>query len=255
MNPKHITFSVITRHRAQDIHREKFLALQEERIVLGKDDRRKVLPSGNGMFNDWMQGGAAGLMYGTSHVIFLDDDTIPCEGFLEVARKAVEAMPDKLLCFYCGHKQMIGLPHGQWMGSHDSMTGVCEVIPNRVLMEARVWLRENILPHQLENQPDDFLLNIYAMCNNKLTYHSVPSLVEHGDPDFSTQGNEKCSGRTASVPPLSGQEMSQITWTNWVTLAGRIYSDNHWFALCILKDPLKYVGRMCQIHCTLETWS
>lgn len=167
----------------------------------------------------------AGIASGADWIVVLNDDALPCEGFEEVAAKALAARSARdPVCFFTNHPEAASeaLANGGWYTTHDGLVGVGCALSS---IAARRFLSfcDNILDGEFT---DDGRINLFAMYFGLRVHTTVPSLVDHQLPDVSLVGNEKHGERTAVVPPSDLVRL--VDWTKPPVHAGRMYNGNHW---------------------------
>lgn len=157
-------------------------------------------------------------------IVVLNDDALPCEGFAEVAEKALAARdPRDPVCFYTAHPKAAEVLPAHWYTTHDDLVGVGCALSRQSAIEFLEWVDRN---PGMSDFSDDGQINLWAMATGLLIHTTVPSLVDHQLPDESMVTWSSPDARTAVVPPT--EEMRYIDWTGRASHLGRKRHGNHW---------------------------
>ncbi len=152
---------------------------------------------------------------GVTHVVLLNDDALPCPGFVEAARAALSVRSQHPVCFYSGH-EVARLAYEQgdaWWTSDDGLVSVACALPVELARDFLAWERESLVERPFPGISEDGRLNIWAMAHGRPIWHAR-GLVEHGAPTDSLVGNAGHDGRTSYTPlPRTEQEARDIDWT------------------------------------------
>jgi hypothetical protein len=164
----------------------------------------------------------AGIASGADWIVVMNDDALPCAGFLDVATRALATRDkDSPVCFYVATERAKGVTT-PWMTTHDAVLGVACALSREAAIDFLEWH-----DHALTVPwTDDGRVALWAMATGRLVYTTLPGLVEHQLPASSLVGNESDDCRTAAVPPL--EDMSGVDWTGPATHVGRHFNGNHW---------------------------
>ncbi|XXF78897.1 hypothetical protein P2318_03820 [Myxococcaceae bacterium GXIMD 01537] len=152
---------------------------------------------------------------GVTHVILLNDDAVPCPGFVEAVRAALAARPHHPVCFYSNHETArFAWEQGDaWWTSDDGLVGVTCALPVELARDFLAWEHASLVERPSKGIADDTRLNIWAMAHARPIWHAR-GLVEHGAPDTSLVGNESHEGRSSNTPvPATEEEARAIDWT------------------------------------------
>lgn len=166
-----------------------------------------------------------GIALNASWIVVLNDDALPCEDFVNVARKALAARAENdPVCFYTAHPRAKDLaPRTHWYATFDDLVGVGCALSRDSAREFLAWVDAN---PKVADFSDDGRINLWAMATRRLIHTTVPSLVDHQLPDASMVGGEGGHARRAIVPPLA--DMGNIAWSERSEMLGRGRSGNHW---------------------------
>ncbi len=138
-----------------------------------------------------------------THVLVLQDDTIPCQHFEEAAVKAIAARPEAAVCFYLGghpattaHHATVAMRKGQrWVqiSRRDYVPTVATCYPQAMATELAAWVDERY-PH---SRGDDAPVgNFFRAAYGRLeAWATVPSLVQHPDDTPSMVGRRALAGK------------------------------------------------------------
>lgn len=173
----------------------------------------------------WVAGAASGAEW----TIVLNDDALPCEGFAEIAEKALAArQPRDPVCFYAARPEAVDVlaEHTHWYTTHDDLVGVGCALHRGVIWRFRDWLSCH---PAVSDFSDDGRINLWAMATGRLIYTTVPSLVDHQLPAESMVGSQvdgSAGARQATVPATPN--MDRIDWSGPAKHLGRSRWSNHW---------------------------
>lgn len=137
-----------------------------------------------------------------THYIVMQDDIIPCKGFLGAAYDRIRAKPDHVLSLWVGglrnttlkHYRQAIIKHEDWSPIHFSDIHHCVALvwPRELALEFLEWTRTAMLPGDGRNQQsDDAIVGAWARRQHKEFWATVPSLVEHNDDVISTIGRPR----------------------------------------------------------------
>jgi hypothetical protein len=167
-----------------------------------------------------------GLKTSAEWIIVMNDDVLPCDDFLETAKRALATRsPRDPVCFYTNHKGATceALADGGWYTTVDGLVGVACALHRTTVAEFLEWHDKY---KNERDYPDDARINLFAMATGRLIHTTVPSLVEHKLPGESLVGNELDERRTAIVPPSA--TLATVDWTKEPVHFGKMYEDNAW---------------------------
>jgi hypothetical protein len=167
--------------------------------------------------------------------IVLNDDSLPCEHFVEVATAALRSRGSREpVCFYTNHERSSeALAAGQhWVTTPDGLVGVGAALHSSVVPEFLAFNERYV--RQDVPFPDDARINLWAMATGRRIWTTIPSLVDHQLPDESLVGNLKFADRRPIVPPLD--DMRGIDWSGDALHLGRKYRGSHWNLRKMLTD-------------------
>lgn len=140
-----------------------------------------------------------------THRLVIQDDAIPCRGFLRKARHAIAEHPDEPISFFYGVNSfpldMAGyraalLEGSQWFALPRQGWVPCVAL---VLPKARALdLAEFELPHHARpHVADDEVVLEWCVARDLSAWATVPSLVDHDDTAVSTMGGHVGTERGA----------------------------------------------------------
>jgi hypothetical protein len=141
----------------------------------------------------------AGERSGATHVVVLQDDALPVEGFSLALESMVEEMPNELISLYVGtHKpraQQVEIAvkkadqkNAAWLTADTLMWGVGIVVPALLISEMLDHVSGSKLPY-------DQRLGLWAEDTGRDVYYTWPSLVDHADEPTVIAGRSKKQGR------------------------------------------------------------
>lgn len=177
-------------------------------------------------------------------IIVLNDDALPCDGFLEVAEKALSSRSDMdPVCFYVNHPKAAEQERVKggtlltcgWYTTYDGLVGVGCALSVDAASDFLRWEDEAMVP---SGYPDDARINLWAMATGRLIHTTVPSLVDHQLPNESMTGNEDDDARKALVPPQPKEIMIGVNWDTPPRFFGRMYQTNHLMLLEYVSETL-----------------
>ncbi len=138
-----------------------------------------------------------------SHVLVIQDDTIPCRHFEEAAAKAIAARPEAAVCFFLGghpaataHAATLAMKKGErWarITRRDWIPTVATCYPQAMAAELAAWVDERY-PH---SRGDDAPVGNFFRAHwpTLEAWATVPSLVAHPDDVPSMVGRKALNGR------------------------------------------------------------
>lgn len=211
--------AIYVMHVPGDAAREEALGALTARIEGECDFVIMRDPERSGAWANARRCWAAGVESGADWIVVLNDDALPCEGFVDVAKAALAARsPRDPVCFYTAHGKAAEVDCA-WYTTHDGLVGVGCALSSETVREFLAWEQDSlVVPFT-----DDGRINLWAMATRRLVHTTVPSLVEHQLPAVSTVGNDGHEARTAVVPPGPARD-----WTAEPKHLGRQYVGNHW---------------------------
>lgn len=201
---------------------------------------------------EWAMGQwkAAAESHGT-HGLFLNDDVIPCEGFLDVVTSLVEAKPDKIISLHCNHPKAAEVYESgeHWYTSVDGLIGVAYVLPMPILSEFLNWRDVAMVPEARNTTSEDIQIDLFAMANGRDIWHTVPSPIDHDTSVPSTYGNDGHTNRRPVVGPMA--DMRSIDWTKGATSplhVGRYFKCHHWRLITDLVPEHRCIEQAYQLE-------
>lgn len=176
-----------------------------------------------------------------AHALLLNDDLILCDDFLATLERVIEARPNHIINLYNTH----ALAHEavrrglSWLTSVDGLIGNAYVLPVPALRAFLDWRENALTTGTVEELSEDQLLNLWAMANGFLIWHTVPALVDHDTSIPSCYGNIQM--RRPAVGPVGGatatHRMQDVDWTTDAVHVGRVFNGNHKALLTRVKGP------------------
>lgn len=176
-----------------------------------------------------------------THCVLLNDDLILCNDFIPTLLKVIEARPTHVINLYNAHKsaQLCGRNGYSWITSVDGLIGNAYVLPTQHLRAFMWWRESALVDGAVEELSEDQLINLWAMEQAALIWHTVPALVDH---DISMPS---CFENTQIRKPEIGpyEHMDMMQWDTDAIHVGRLFRGNHYYLLTKLKDAHGDVAR------------
>lgn len=136
------------------------------------------------------------------HYIVMQDDVIPCGGFMQKVHERIEERPADVLSLWVGglrnettkayRKAQIAGERWVQVGARrplDIHHCVALVWPQAKAVEFLHWTENNMLPGEGRNQQsDDAIVGAWARRTKNYFWATIPCLVEHDDDTPSTIG-------------------------------------------------------------------
>lgn len=143
--------------------------------------------------------------YACTHRLVIQDDAVPCKGFLQKARQAIAEHPDEPVSFFYGLNSypldMQGysaalaagegwfpLPRQGWVPC------VALVLPRDMAWDVAGF---SLPHHQRDHVADDEVILEWCVARGLSAWATVPSLVDHDDLAVSTMGGHQNTDRRA----------------------------------------------------------
>jgi hypothetical protein len=176
-----------------------------------------------------------GLALGTDYVLCLNDDVCLCEGFPEVLEACVAARPGHLLSLFPAHPlaRQAQIRQMRWITTCDGLIGNAYLLPRASLQDFLEWRATAPVPGFVEYCSEDNLLNLWAMAQGALIWHTVPALVSHDESVPSCFGNAPVA---CPVPPR--KRMPREGWDTDAVHVGRYYSGAHYYLVTRMREPM-----------------
>lgn len=159
----------------------------------------------DGTLGEWANHERA-LLWGTtapaSHLLVIQDDAVPVDGFLTLANLAAAERPDDLIGLYVGKQRpraaavtqavaQANRDGASWLTSSSLWWGVATIFPVELLAEL-LWYC------QTSDKPYDRRIGTWAKQTGRPVLYTWPSLVDHADQPTVIEGRpERTPGRTA----------------------------------------------------------
>lgn len=184
--------------------------------------------------------------YGLTHAMLLNDDMVPCEGFMAAAERLIEARPNHIVNLYNTHPlakkaKADGL---SWITSADGLIGNAYILPIAGLRAFREWRASSLKGGTVDELSEDQLINLWAMQQGALIWHTVPALMNHDTTVPSCFGNTQL--RRPAVRATG--DASGIDWGTDAMHVGRVFNGNHKALLThVLGDRLPLVKRYYEL--------
>ncbi len=174
-----------------------------------------------------------GIASGAEHCVYLSDDALLCEDFVQVVKNVVSVKPTEIIAIFSNHAGASWAKNAgyRWYTTPDGLAGVGSILPRELLVELMAWREEALSREAKDRIPDDTQIDIFAMATGRLIHTPLPSLVDHDDSLPSLLGNGGDGKgpehtRTSVAPPEPG--MANINWNQPAIHLGRQYTGNHW---------------------------
>lgn len=163
-----------------------------------------------------------------THVLVLQDDTLPCRSFNEALPAAVSARPTDLLVFHVSgnpfeHKRALldacsrDEPWAALRVGHRWVSAIATCWPAPMALDLLRYVDNAGWPSEFV--ADDEIIGRYASSEGVTPYATVPSLVEHTDMVPSLLGRKERygndPGRVAAcfADNCAGYDATQVDWT------------------------------------------
>ena len=158
-----------------------------------------------------------------THCVLLATEFFPCQGFLKILEKAIEARPNDIISLTANEAaKFLG---AGWYTSADGLTAAC-CLPMEAVKDFLAFSEECLNEHGTCGSIDQNLILWAQFVGSPIT-HTVPSLVS-------------CPGLV--VPPLSPELMEQVDWTaENQAFVGRENAALHWRLISCLKPEYRRV--------------
>lgn len=163
---------------------------------------------------------------GADVALIVQDDARPCRDFPLAARRAIEACPDRVVCFFLGgaprhtseRARAAAAARHSWAevklaGNNVFCPVVATAIPTRLIpglldyAETKATLREIL--------SDDAIVGRYLEHAGEQAWATVPSLVDHPDDQVSLIGKPHMFGRNSArvaAVPIGDRDPLTIEW-------------------------------------------
>lgn len=202
-----VKLSIAISHAADRPERQASLSKLIERL----DGHAHIVESTKGhphVFRD-AQWDAALSVQDATHCVFLDDDVLPCERFIDTLTAALEAQPNEIASLVNHHhlaKEAVKEGH-RWMTTSDMLVSQAWAIPRGLLLQARAFERAYLVDGCRDwpmNHPrsvtDEDVIILFAVFSDRRIWHTLPALVTHSD-GGSLFGHDGDWARTSVIPP------------------------------------------------------
>lgn len=166
-----------------------------------------VDPDPDGIRNPWRtyRHALEGTPADATHRVIVQDDIVPCDGFLDVLPAAVASRPDRLLSFFVGghpveHARRVyaACDGGRPWAELDNLRW-CPVLalawPIEMIAPFLAWVDERNFPAAF--RADDEIVGRWLRATKQIPLASVPSLVDHPDVVPSLIGRRALGGLDA----------------------------------------------------------
>ena len=196
-----------------------------------------------GSLKPWLRGMSAAASaaqedYNITHVIWLPDDAILCDGWHDAMLAAIESHPDDILCMYANHPgadELVG--KAAWYTTPDGFVGFAGTMRTEDWWAYLQWRDDALKKPEADHRTrygvaNDEGVNLWAMTQGRPILKAVESLVDHDDSIPSLDGNGHHAMRRAVTFTKNAKD---IDWTTEPVDLGRTYRGNHWNLLRKLK--------------------
>lgn len=139
-----------------------------------------------------------------THLLVVQDDAWPCDGFEARMLDRVAEKPDDLIAFFtpgaASHRRAIvraTMKNERWARLHGGWipaVALCWPIYRAREFAAHVDVRYDVTKHRADDAP----IGVWATRNRVTVFATVPSLVEHPDIERSLIGKKNSAGRNRS---------------------------------------------------------
>lgn len=153
-----------------------------------------------------------------THHLLLQDDILPCAGFLDAAQAALAVVPGEIVSFYANRAviQQARLTGSAWARVGDFRNSQAVAMPTYLLDEFLDWEAAHVrLDHRHD---DDVRLALFAISQRRYVWCTAPSLVEHAGYAISLIGHP---ATTRGIPRqarwyIGDGDARDIDWTRGV---------------------------------------
>jgi len=192
--------TIVTAHTSRLAAAQRLCDLLDARMFL--DDGTLGEPGNTRAALAWAEGQDA------SHVLVIQDDALPVEGFAGLAEAAIDERPNHIISYYLGTgrpaqteaRQAIRLAdrtQSRWVEMSRIYWGVAWSIPTSLLPELNAWLSTH-------NGATDSITGRWMLRTGRLCFYTWPCLVDHLDGptlvEHTYSGIERKAWRVATKP-------------------------------------------------------
>ncbi len=168
---------------------------------------------------------------GTTHMLVLQDDVLPCQDFIKTAERIIEILPDDPITLFSNRREILEAKAKgyNWFRLKKFLMAQAYIMPVPIIEDFLIWAEKHIKP---EIYFDDNRWAMYLYYHDKLTWATAPSLVEHLGWNQTT-----LTGYNAghSFEP----RLRMATWYIGFENSGLMYD---WSRLDAIDDPDKILG-------------
>lgn len=192
----------------------------------------------------WRKAMEQGLRTDATHIVWLPDDAILCDGFGDILRRCIASNPKNVFDCYVTATKHDGLDDAGWYTTPDGYVGLGGCMPRDLLEEHLAW-RDAYLEDFLHNgKPvaNDLGVNMWCMATGRVVYKTTRTLVQHDASIPSLDGNEHLqNGRTGERFLEPGDQMPDLSKALRFT---RTYTGNHWMVLQVAYQSAELIERI-----------
>jgi hypothetical protein len=158
----------------------------------------------------------------TLWAVFLQDDVIVCDRYLECLSAMLGAAPGPLVGLETVHpaaKTLARTGEHRWCSTADGLIGRAYAIRTDALRDFLIWRQVELKPGGTSAITEDTMFGVYALATGRKIFHPIPALQLHDLALDSAQGNDGDAYRRASVlwsdGEVGGWTQSDLAVPSW----------------------------------------
>lgn len=115
---------------------------------------------------------------GVTHRLVIEEDTDPCENFLEGVQAAIEARPNEFIGFYAGGQMLLEAQRQglSWVEYHGRAWGPAMCVPTNILPGMLDWIERRF---NAKYPSCDMRFLQWLIAHKRPFFATAPSLVQH----------------------------------------------------------------------------
>lgn len=182
-----------------------------------------------------------------THAVILQDDVLPCNDFMNVLTKVVQAKSTEAICLYsASHAACDALKKD--LSWYTSLNGAVQfVLPVGLIAEFLEFVEFACDEEMQKDLGEDGMINLWAMCTDRDIWHTAVSVLDHQNPP-SLVGNDEHKFRRPMIRPY--EDMSGLNWNTGAIDSGVTYRTYWGLALLTPEAKEKYAvhEKMYKLH-------